>query len=209
MLGTLIAGDDGRDANRPDRAGRQRHEARRQQLRRRRHHQGVGQGCRARRGQSLRPRDVVDIKPGEQTLTVRSRSVRGGPPRSLDYAITRAVVDADRRQRHVCRRHAGRRRRRRQRRDDARRHQGARRLGLRLAEVGAGRDHAGEGQRADRSARASTRASIWRTSAAISRPSRPTAASSSTGSTPRTSTSTPSTATSPTTARSRTRASIA
>jgi hypothetical protein len=33
-------------------------------------------------------REVVDIKPGEQTLTVRSRSVRGGPPRSLDYAIT-------------------------------------------------------------------------------------------------------------------------
>ena len=33
-------------------------------------------------------REVVDIKPGEQTLTVRSRSVRGGPPRSLDYTIT-------------------------------------------------------------------------------------------------------------------------
>jgi Putative adhesin len=33
-------------------------------------------------------REVVDIKPGEQTLSVRSRSVRGGPPRSLDYAIT-------------------------------------------------------------------------------------------------------------------------
>ncbi len=33
-------------------------------------------------------REVVDIKQGEQTLTVRSRSVRGGPPRSLDYAIT-------------------------------------------------------------------------------------------------------------------------
>jgi DUF4097 and DUF4098 domain-containing protein YvlB len=33
-------------------------------------------------------REVVDIKPGEQALTVRSRSVRGGPPRSLDYAIT-------------------------------------------------------------------------------------------------------------------------
>src|SRR6266496_837730 len=27
----------------------------------------------------------VNIKPGDQTLTVRSRSVRGGPPRSLDY----------------------------------------------------------------------------------------------------------------------------
>ncbi len=33
-------------------------------------------------------RETVDIKQGEQTLTVRSRSVRGGPPRSLDYTIT-------------------------------------------------------------------------------------------------------------------------
>src|SRR5262249_7820817 len=33
-------------------------------------------------------REVVDIKPGEQVLSVRSRSVRGGPPRSLDYSIT-------------------------------------------------------------------------------------------------------------------------
>ena len=33
-------------------------------------------------------RETVDIKQGEQVLTVRSRSVRGGPPRSLDYAIT-------------------------------------------------------------------------------------------------------------------------
>jgi len=33
-------------------------------------------------------RETVDIKPGEQTLSVRSRSTRGGPPRSLDYAIT-------------------------------------------------------------------------------------------------------------------------
>jgi hypothetical protein len=33
-------------------------------------------------------REAVDIKQGEQTLTVRSRSVRGGPPRSLDYAIS-------------------------------------------------------------------------------------------------------------------------
>src|SRR6266550_2959289 len=33
-------------------------------------------------------REIVDIKPGDQVLTVRSRSVRGGPPRSLDYAIT-------------------------------------------------------------------------------------------------------------------------
>jgi DUF4097 and DUF4098 domain-containing protein YvlB len=33
-------------------------------------------------------RESVDIKQGEQTLTVRSRSTRGGPPRSLDYKIT-------------------------------------------------------------------------------------------------------------------------
>jgi len=33
-------------------------------------------------------REVVDIKPGEQSLTIRSRSVRGGPPRSLDYTLT-------------------------------------------------------------------------------------------------------------------------
>jgi DUF4097 and DUF4098 domain-containing protein YvlB len=33
-------------------------------------------------------REAVDIKQGEQTLTVRSRSLRGGPPRSLDYVIT-------------------------------------------------------------------------------------------------------------------------
>src|SRR5262245_16294349 len=33
-------------------------------------------------------RETVDIKQGEQTLTVRSRSTRGGPPRSLDYTIT-------------------------------------------------------------------------------------------------------------------------
>jgi DUF4097 and DUF4098 domain-containing protein YvlB len=33
-------------------------------------------------------RETVDIKQGEQSLTVRSRSVRGGPPRSLDYAIS-------------------------------------------------------------------------------------------------------------------------
>ena len=33
-------------------------------------------------------REIVDIKPGEQTLTIRSRSTRGGPPRSLDYTIT-------------------------------------------------------------------------------------------------------------------------
>jgi DUF4097 and DUF4098 domain-containing protein YvlB len=33
-------------------------------------------------------REAVDIKPGDQVLTVRSRSLRGGPPRSLDYNIT-------------------------------------------------------------------------------------------------------------------------
>jgi DUF4097 and DUF4098 domain-containing protein YvlB len=33
-------------------------------------------------------RETVDIKPVDQTLTVRSRSTRGGPPRSLDYTIT-------------------------------------------------------------------------------------------------------------------------
>jgi DUF4097 and DUF4098 domain-containing protein YvlB len=33
-------------------------------------------------------REVVDIKPGDQVLSIRSRSTRGGPPRSLDYAIT-------------------------------------------------------------------------------------------------------------------------
>jgi DUF4097 and DUF4098 domain-containing protein YvlB len=33
-------------------------------------------------------REAVDIKQGEQTVTIRSRSVRGGPPRSLDYTIT-------------------------------------------------------------------------------------------------------------------------
>ena len=33
-------------------------------------------------------RESVDIRQGEQTVTIRSRSTRGGPPRSLDYAIT-------------------------------------------------------------------------------------------------------------------------
>ena len=33
-------------------------------------------------------REAVDIKQGDQVVTVRSRSVRGGPPRSLDYTIT-------------------------------------------------------------------------------------------------------------------------
>lgn len=33
-------------------------------------------------------RETVDIKQVEQTLSVRSRSTRGGPPRSLDYTIT-------------------------------------------------------------------------------------------------------------------------
>jgi hypothetical protein len=33
-------------------------------------------------------RESVDIKQGDQVLSVRSRSTRGGPPRSLDYTIT-------------------------------------------------------------------------------------------------------------------------
>jgi DUF4097 and DUF4098 domain-containing protein YvlB len=33
-------------------------------------------------------RESVDIKQGDQTVTIRSRSTRGGPPRSLDYAIS-------------------------------------------------------------------------------------------------------------------------
>ena len=33
-------------------------------------------------------RETIDIKQVDQTLTVRSRSTRGGPPRSLDYTIT-------------------------------------------------------------------------------------------------------------------------
>jgi DUF4097 and DUF4098 domain-containing protein YvlB len=33
-------------------------------------------------------RETVDIKQADQTLTVRSRSNRGGPPRSLDYTIS-------------------------------------------------------------------------------------------------------------------------
>ncbi|HEY7285432.1 MAG TPA: DUF4097 family beta strand repeat-containing protein, partial [Vicinamibacterales bacterium] len=33
-------------------------------------------------------RETVDIKQVDQTLTVRSRSTRGGPPRSLDYTIS-------------------------------------------------------------------------------------------------------------------------
>jgi DUF4097 and DUF4098 domain-containing protein YvlB len=33
-------------------------------------------------------REIVDIRPGDQVLTIRSRSTRGGPPRSLDYTIT-------------------------------------------------------------------------------------------------------------------------
>src|SRR6267143_6262511 len=33
-------------------------------------------------------RETVDIKQGEQVLTIRSRSTRGGPPRSLDYTIS-------------------------------------------------------------------------------------------------------------------------
>jgi len=33
-------------------------------------------------------RESVDIKQGDQTLTIRSRSLRGGRPRSLDYTIS-------------------------------------------------------------------------------------------------------------------------
>jgi DUF4097 and DUF4098 domain-containing protein YvlB len=33
-------------------------------------------------------REAVDVKQSDQTVTVRSRSLRGGPPRSLDYTIT-------------------------------------------------------------------------------------------------------------------------
>jgi DUF4097 and DUF4098 domain-containing protein YvlB len=33
-------------------------------------------------------RETVEIKPVEQSLRIRSRSTRGGPPRSLDYTIT-------------------------------------------------------------------------------------------------------------------------
>jgi len=33
-------------------------------------------------------REAVDVKPGDQVLTIRSRSLRGGPPRSLDYTIS-------------------------------------------------------------------------------------------------------------------------
>jgi DUF4097 and DUF4098 domain-containing protein YvlB len=33
-------------------------------------------------------RETVDIKQSEQSLTIRSRSQRGGPPRALDYTIT-------------------------------------------------------------------------------------------------------------------------
>lgn len=33
-------------------------------------------------------RETVDVRQGDQAVTIRSRSVRGGPPRSLDYSIT-------------------------------------------------------------------------------------------------------------------------
>src|SRR4051812_47449482 len=33
-------------------------------------------------------REVVDVNKGEQSVTIRSRSVRGGRPRSLDYTIS-------------------------------------------------------------------------------------------------------------------------
>ena len=64
------------------------HQAGRQQLRRRREHQGVGQGRRPRRGQPLRPRERSTSSRANRRSRVRSRSLRGGPPRSLDYAIT-------------------------------------------------------------------------------------------------------------------------
>ena len=37
---------------------------------------------------TLSDRETVDVKPGDQVLSIRSRSVRGGRPRSLDYALT-------------------------------------------------------------------------------------------------------------------------
>jgi hypothetical protein len=37
---------------------------------------------------NISDRETVDVKPGDQVLTIRSRSVRGGRPRSLDYALT-------------------------------------------------------------------------------------------------------------------------
>jgi DUF4097 and DUF4098 domain-containing protein YvlB len=33
-------------------------------------------------------REAVDLKQADQSVTIRSRSLRGGPPRSLDYTIT-------------------------------------------------------------------------------------------------------------------------
>ena len=152
-------------------------------------------------------RESVDIKQADQIVIVRSRSARGGPPRSLDYNITVPSWMGDQRQRELRLRDDGRRRRRRQRRDHPRRHQRARRLGVRVAEVGAGGGDASKRPRGGLRCARSTRASAWPTSTATCRPSRPTAASSSTASTRGTSTSTPSTATSPTTGRSRKRAS--
>ena len=37
---------------------------------------------------NLSDRETVDVKPGDQVLSIRSRSVRGGRPRSLDYSLT-------------------------------------------------------------------------------------------------------------------------
>ena len=78
-------------------------------------------------------RETVDIKQGEQSVTIRSRSLRGGPPRSLDYtisvpswmAITVGGTYADVTMEGVGGDVSVR--------DHARRHQGARRLGVRLA----------------------------------------------------------------------------
>src|SRR5436190_21975229 len=33
-------------------------------------------------------RETIDIRQGEQSVTIRSRSLRGGPPHSLDYTIS-------------------------------------------------------------------------------------------------------------------------
>jgi hypothetical protein len=37
---------------------------------------------------NLSDRETVDVKPGDQVLSIRSRSLRGGRPRSLDYSLT-------------------------------------------------------------------------------------------------------------------------
>ena len=64
------------------------HQARRRQLRRRRQREDVGPRRRFASRSRCSDRETVDVKPGDQVLTIRSRSVRGGRPRSLDYALT-------------------------------------------------------------------------------------------------------------------------